>query len=147
MTFATFPSSMYNILMPTGSDEDRAIQQAKFIASLPGVEDIHVSVQFIFHGETEELPEEIKSHASAARVTSVRRATEILEEHEISYDIIEGSGDTADDIINRAEVDDVELIVLGGRRRRPTGKILFGSVAQSVLLNTDRPVAITGKRT
>lgn len=138
---------MYRILMPTDLDEDRARTQARFIAGLPAAsESIEVLVQFVFHGEGRQAPEEIKPQASAHRVASVRRATEILDEHDVEYSVIEGSGNTAEDIIKKADAEDVDLIVLGGRRRRPTGKILFGSVSQEVLLNTDRPVTVTGAR-
>jgi len=61
----------------------------------------------------------------------------------VEYHIQEDSGEVADDIIEDAEARDIDQIVLGGRKRSPAGKILFGSVTQEVLLNTDRPVTVT----
>jgi len=81
---------------------------------------------------------------SAERVRSVRRAEERLDDAGVDYQLLEESGEVADDIINDAEALDVDLIVLGGRKRSPAGKILFGSVTQEVLLNTDRPATVTG---
>lgn len=53
-------------------------------------------------------------------------------------------GDPATEISGEADRLDVRYIVVGGRKRSPVGKALFGSVAQSVILNSDRPVvAIT----
>jgi nucleotide-binding universal stress UspA family protein len=45
-------------------------------------------------------------------------------------------------ILREADDRDAHYIVLGSRKQTPAGKALFGSVAQIVLLNTDRPVVI-----
>lgn len=49
-------------------------------------------------------------------------------------------GSPADEIISVGEEVDAHYLVIGGQRRSPTGKALFGSVTQSVLLQADRPV-------
>jgi hypothetical protein len=41
-----------------------------------------------------------------------------------------------------ADSRDAQYIILGSRKQSPVGKALFGSVAQVVLLNTDRAVVI-----
>jgi nucleotide-binding universal stress UspA family protein len=46
----------------------------------------------------------------------------------------------ADEILATAEEVTAEMIILGLRRRSPTGKLLFGSTAQQVLLGADCPV-------
>jgi nucleotide-binding universal stress UspA family protein len=45
-----------------------------------------------------------------------------------------------DDLMRAAEEFDVEEIVIGFRKRRPSGRLVFGSMSQSVLLASDVPV-------
>lgn len=53
-------------------------------------------------------------------------------------------GDPTENILDYIEEKDIDLVVMGGRKRSPAGKFLFGSVSQSVMLNTDVPVLVTG---
>lgn len=52
-------------------------------------------------------------------------------------------GNPAERIQDYAQKQDARYIVVGGRKRSPVGKAVFGSVAQSILLNADRPVVAT----
>lgn len=49
-------------------------------------------------------------------------------------------GDPATEIISEANDTDPRFLVLGGRRRSPVGKALFGSITQKVLLEARCPV-------
>lgn len=51
-------------------------------------------------------------------------------------------GDPSENILDYAESNDIDLIVMGGRKRSPAGKMLFGSVTQSVILHADVPVTV-----
>lgn len=57
-----------------------------------------------------------------------------------SYEAVGLVGDTAEVVRTYAEEHDAEYIVVCGRKRRPLGQALFGSVTQSLLLNADCPV-------
>jgi nucleotide-binding universal stress UspA family protein len=49
-------------------------------------------------------------------------------------------GEPVEEILEAAAERDAHYLVIGGRKRTPTGKALFGSTTQSILLNADRPV-------
>lgn len=49
-------------------------------------------------------------------------------------------GDPTQEILIAIDNLEPRYVVLGGKSRSPTGKALFGSVTQSVILNADQPV-------
>lgn len=50
--------------------------------------------------------------------------------------------DIAEVLLDAAEKDDAELIVIGARNRTRVGKMILGSVSQSVLLRSEVPVLV-----
>ena len=139
---------MYRVLMPVDGNEDRALAQAEYVASLPDAPDsVEVILLYVFVESDEDLPDELEAFSrSVDRIASVRRAREYLEEQGVAVELNEGSVDAAENILAEAEGRDVDAIVLGGRKRSPAGKALFGSVTQSVILKADRPVMVAGDR-
>jgi nucleotide-binding universal stress UspA family protein len=67
-------------------------------------------------------------------------ATERLGGAPASVDTAVESGSPSAEILAAADDHDVDAVVLGFRKRNPTGKLVFGSTAQDVLLSTDRLV-------
>lgn len=49
-------------------------------------------------------------------------------------------GDITDNLVRYCEEQDARYLVVGLRKRSPTGKAVFGSVGQSILLNAECPV-------
>ncbi len=135
---------MYRVLLPVDTDEKRALEQAQYVSSLPDAdESVEAYILFVFTDD-DELPREFEQFKSATRIGSVRRVQEHLADVGVDCAIIEDSGDARDDILDCADEYDVDAIVLGARKRSPVGKAVFGSVTQSTILNTDRPVVVTG---
>jgi nucleotide-binding universal stress UspA family protein len=50
--------------------------------------------------------------------------------------------DPDEDLLAHADAVNADELVLGVRKRNPTGKAVFGSTTQSVLLASSRPVAV-----
>lgn len=129
---------MYHVVIGIDDDADRALACVRAVSDLPG--DASEKEVTLIHSFTNN-----PSGASATQIHSVREASEFLEERGIDYDVNESSGDPAEVIIEFAEEEDADLIVTAGRKRSPAGKALFGSVTQTVILNSDRPVMVTGE--
>ncbi|WP_380676162.1 universal stress protein [Salinigranum sp. GCM10025319] len=87
----------------------------------------------------------VRETGHAAEMDEVKRvATNIAEE---IAERVDGEstpvglvGNPAQELIAYADQEDAAFVVLSPRRKSPTGKALFGSVAQSVLLNVGCPV-------
>ncbi|UPV73523.1 universal stress protein [Halorussus limi] len=128
---------MYHVVIAVDEETDRARRQATAVADLPNsAEEVRATLLHIFT--------ENPGGASATQVGSVRRAEELLENEGIEVAISERSGDPAAAVLDFAESEDADCICVGGRNRSPAGKAIFGSVSQSVILQADRPVLVTG---
>lgn len=49
-------------------------------------------------------------------------------------------GEPGEEILCLADEIDARYLVIGGRKRTPAGKALFGSITQQIILDADRPV-------
>ncbi|WP_133802812.1 universal stress protein [Kribbella caucasensis] len=59
---------------------------------------------------------------------------------EVTIQQADGGNDVATELLKAAAAEDVAMIVLGLRRRSPVGKLILGSTAQRVLLESPVPV-------
>lgn len=126
---------MYEIVVGIDESEERAQAQVATITDMPlDFEDVHVTILHDFTDNPE--------GASVAQVGSVRHAKEAFEEKGVDVTLEESSGEPAAAIVEIADDRDADVIVTAGRKRTPTGKALFGSVTQDVILSTDRPVVV-----
>lgn len=65
-----------------------------------------------------------------------------LERSGVTYRVLDYTvGDSlAEDLLAAARKNEIDLLIIGLRRRSPVGKLVMGSTAQEILLNADCPV-------
>jgi nucleotide-binding universal stress UspA family protein len=79
-------------------------------------------------------PDQVANHNA-----TIRDLEDVLEETDVDYTIRGTVGDPGDTMVDLAGACDADIVVVGGRERSPTGKALFGSVAQSIMLEAPCP--------
>jgi len=138
---------MYKVLLPIGGKVENVLAAADAVESLPNAaEDVEVVLLNVYEGfevsgeggrvdsedvwNEENYPESVDR--VEARLNDAGIATSRRREH----------GEPAETIVEVAADVDVDNITMTGRRQSPTGKMLFGSTTQSVMLNAGRPVTV-----
>jgi nucleotide-binding universal stress UspA family protein len=84
--------------------------------------------------------DERKHHAEAE--TLLRDAAATLADSRRSIEHLVAHGDAAREIVKIAQSRDVDLVILGARGLRTLGRLLLGSVSETVLHQASRPVII-----
>lgn len=124
---------MYDIVVGVDTDVDRALAQAEAIAGLPGHEEIHAILLHVVRNSTDGTTEDIES------VTEARKS---LAEADVEVTTETAEGDPAMCILDTAERHDADCVCVAGRDRSPTGKAIFGSVTQDVIVGAQRPTLV-----
>lgn len=91
--------------------------------------------------------EEAVPNAVARRHTTIRSLRSSMEDANVDYEIRGAIGDRGEEIVALAETVTADRVVVGGRRRSPTGKAVFGSIAQEVMLSSPCPVTFVREDT
>jgi nucleotide-binding universal stress UspA family protein len=142
---------MYSVLVPIDDSEDRVRAQIDAVRALPAtpgelsVDVLYVREELEFADDVDDIAigtvEEDLEDLSALPETAPLAAT-VLSESDLDVSVHAATGRPTAAILDIANRFDADLIVVGARRQSPVGKALFGSVAQSVLLDADRPVTV-----
>ncbi|ELZ22015.1 universal stress protein [Natrinema limicola] len=139
------------VLLAVGpGDEDRSERLAEAVLTVAQPADATVVLVHVFTSseydevlerlEFDRTLEEIDPDVVAARHSTIRELQTVFDEHDIDYEIRGAVGDHGQSIVDLAASTDADRVVVGGRRRSPTGKAVFGSTAQQVLLSAPCPV-------
>ncbi|ELY45855.1 universal stress protein [Natronorubrum tibetense] len=144
---------MYTVLVPIDEQPDRVSAQVEAVLDLPNAADnvavelLHVRKELEFADSDDDVEiGKIRSDLSVDDiddpVETISLAVEELVEAGVDTTVHTATGNPAAAIVDVANTFDVDELVVGARRQSPVGKVLFGSVAQSVILDTDRPVKV-----
>lgn len=125
---------VYEYLLTIDGNEERARAQAETVVDQPAnASEIHAT---LLHVSTEAEPTPIEE------MPAVTLVQDVLEDAGIATDLIGIEGEPTTGILETAEEIDAKRICIAGRKRTPTGKAVFGSVTQGVILSTTRPVLV-----
>lgn len=84
--------------------------------------------------------DEVGPDEVARRHASVRTIGDVLDDAGVEYSVRGAIGEHGETIVDMATDVGADLVVVGGRKRSPTGKAVFGSTAQEIMLSSPCPV-------
>lgn len=148
---------MYRVLLPVDDNTSAAERAVDTVLSLPGeptelaVIVLHVSSQSsgsMFTGERIGSGTRVAGMDASEFYDEVDLPKTVSDAHDrlaeagVQTTVRHEQGEPDKQIVSVAQEVDAELIVMSGRKRSPSGKAVFGSVTQSVLLSADIPVTV-----
>ncbi|WP_137283893.1 universal stress protein [Halorussus salinisoli] len=142
--------ALETILLAVGpGDADRTEELARAVIDVAGptganVVLAHVFTDEEFDGVVSQLDYdpagEIDPDEVASRHATVRHLTGDFDEAGVEYSVRGRVGEHGETIVELANEVGADRVVVGGRKRSPAGKAVFGSTAQEVMLNAPCPV-------
>ncbi len=134
------------------SDENRLVEIIDTATDLAGPAGAAVKLIHVFEREEYDRirgqldiddDDEVSPDEIAKRHVTIRKLGEAMDDAGLSYSWhgrITDANEQGDEVVAAATDLGADLLVVGGRRRSPTGKAVFGSTAQDVMLNAPCPV-------
>lgn len=141
--------ALETLLLAVGGKSEQVDRLASVAADIAGPAEATVILGHVFteadYEDTLDRLEfdddvEVTPDTVAGRTVAVRELRERFDAAGIDVEHRGTVGDPAAGVVSFAKATDADLLVVGGRRRSPTGKAVFGSTAQEVLLDAPCPV-------
>lgn len=142
--------ALETVLLAVGpGDRDRAEKLARTASDIAGPAGANVVLAHVFTDEEYQhtlenlrvgdadstTPDEV-----ARRHATIRTIGDTLESSDVDFEVRGALGEHGESIVDLAESTAADLVIVGGRKRSPTGKAVFGSTAQEVMLSAPCPV-------
>ncbi len=143
--------SIETVMLAIGSSDEQRIEklltETIAVAKPAGATVVlgHVFTQSEYDETLEKLSfdqpnAEVTPDEVARRYSTIREAARTLADEGVDYEIHGMIGEDGDAIADLAERVGADRVIVGGRRRTPAGKVVFGSTAQTVMLSSPCPV-------
>lgn len=142
--------SLENVLVAVGEDDEgrtEAIEQITADITDPAGTEVHLAHVFSreeygrFRDQLDyNKDSEVTPTVVAERQMNVREMTDAFSTAGVETTTYGAVGNRSEQIVSLADDIDADLVVVGGRQRSPTGKAVFGSTAQQIMLEAPCPV-------
>ena len=139
------------ILLAVGSNDERRIEAlVDAVAEVAGPTGASVVLAHVFDEEEfDAVSDELKDRPDedrlepdqvASRLTTIQDFLDAFEDAGIEPEVRGAVGERGSTVVSLAQRHGADRVIIGGRRRSPAGKAVFGSTAQEILLNAPCPV-------
>lgn len=132
-----------------GKDGDRVDRLAEEAISMAGPSGARVVLGHVFTRDEYTADRdaldfdpqaEVNPDVVARRLDTIRELGDRLDAAGVEYTVRGTLADSSDGISDLAAEEEADMLLVGGRKRSPTGKAVFGSTAQEVMLSAHCPV-------
>lgn len=133
----------------SGTDGDRVDRLAEEAISMAGPSGARIVLGHVFTRDEYTADRdaldfdpqaEVNPDVVARRLDTIRAIGDRLDDAGIEYEVRGALADSSDGISELAAEEAADMLIVGGRKRSPTGKAVFGSTAQDVMLSAHCPV-------